>query len=190
MTTHFSNDSELIQLRVRRSEPLQRPANAKTDLRALWARLRKEVAGEVRFDRGTLGLYAQDASNYLHVPLGVVLPRSRADVLATLSACHAHGVPVLARAGGTGLAGQTCNEAVVLDVSKYFNRVLELDVPGRRARVEPGVICDSLTQQTEGFGLTFGPQPATHTHCCFGGMLGNNCGGMRAQQAGIAVHQV
>ncbi len=188
MTT-VATESELIQLRVRGGAPLQ-SASTKVDLRALWARLRKDVTGEVRIDKGTLGLYAQDASNYLHVPLGVVLPKSRADVLATLRACHAYGVPVLARAGGTGLAGQTCNEAVIVDVSKYFNRVLGLDTARRRARVEPGVICDSLTKQTEPHGLTWGPQPATHTHCCFGGMLGNNCGGMRAQQAGIAVHHV
>ncbi|MEO7037704.1 MAG: FAD-linked oxidase C-terminal domain-containing protein [Polyangiaceae bacterium] len=182
--------SELIQLRVRGSEPLQQAAGMKKDLPQLWARLRKDVEGEVRFDKGTLGLYAQDASNYLHVPLGVVLPTSRADVLATLRACHAYGVPVLARAGGTGLAGQTCNETVVLDVSKHFNHVLWFDEAKRQAHVEPGVICDSLTEQTEPRGLTWGPQPATHTHCCFGGMLGNNCGGMRAQQAGIAVHHV
>ncbi|HEY1536004.1 MAG TPA: FAD-linked oxidase C-terminal domain-containing protein, partial [Polyangiaceae bacterium] len=188
--TSVATASELIQLRVRGGEPVQQFVGTKPDLRGLWARLRKEVEGEVRFDKGTLGLYAQDASNYLHVPLGVVLPKSRADVLATLRACHAHGVPVLARAGGTGLAGQTCNEAVVLDVSKYFNHVLAVDAAKREARVEPGVICDSLTQHTEQHGLTWGPQPATHTHCCFGGMLGNNCGGMRAQQAGIAVHHV
>ena len=188
--TSVATDSELIQLRVRPTEPLQRSSNRSTDLPALWARLRTEVDGEVRFDKGTLGLYAQDASNYLHVPLGVVLPKSRADVVATLRACHAFGVPVLPRAGGTGLAGQTCNEAVVLDVSKYFNRVLGIEPARRRARVEPGVICDSLTEQSEPLGLTWGPQPATHTHCCFGGMLGNNCGGMRAQQAGIAVHHV
>ena len=185
MTT-VAADSELIQLRMRGGEPLLKSAH----LRGLLARLRRDVTGEVRFDTGTLGLYAQDASNYLHVPLGVVLPKSREDVLATLRACHAYGVPLLARAGGTGLAGQTCNEAVILDVSKYFNRVLGVDTAQRRARVEPGVICDSLTKMTEQHALTWGPQPATHTHCCFGGMLGNNCGGMRAQQAGIAVHHV
>jgi FAD/FMN-containing dehydrogenase/Fe-S oxidoreductase len=160
------------------------------DQRGLWARLRRDIEGEVRFDRGSLGLYAQDASNYLHVPLGVVIPKSRTDLRAALRACRDFGAPVVCRAGGTALGGQTANEAIVLDVSKYLHRILELDPHKRRARVEPGVICDSLTKETEPLGLTWGPQPATHDHCCFGGMLGNNCGGMRAQQAGIAVHHV
>jgi len=185
-----THESELVQLRLRGAEPLVATSKVKPALRGLWARLRREVEGEVRFDRGSLGLYAQDASNYLHVPLGVVIPRSRADVLATLRACHEYHVPVLPRAGGTGLAGQTCNEAIVLDVSKYLHRVLDFSPEQRLARVETGVICDSLTELTEPRGLTWGPQPATHSHCCFGGMLGNNCGGMRAQQAGIAVHHV
>ncbi|HEY2406161.1 MAG TPA: FAD-linked oxidase C-terminal domain-containing protein [Polyangiaceae bacterium] len=178
----------LVQLH-RKRRARDEPASA-VPLRELWARLRQEVSGEVRFDDGSRGLYAQDASNYLHVPLGVVLPKTRADVLATLRACHDYSLPVLARAGGTALAGQTCNEAVVIDVSKYLNRILDFDPAARRARVEPGLICDSLTEKTRPHGLTWGPQPATHDRCCFGGMLGNNCGGMRAQQAGIAVHHV
>src|SRR3954452_16064092 len=114
-----TRESELVQLRISAREPLARRAVHRLDQLGLWARLLRDVEGEVRFDRGSLGLYAQDASNYLHVPLGVVLPKSRADVLAALRACHQYGVPVLSRAGGTGLAGQTCNEALVLDVSKY-----------------------------------------------------------------------
>jgi FAD/FMN-containing dehydrogenase/Fe-S oxidoreductase len=161
---------------------------------ARWAKLadalRKSLAGEVRFDAGSRGLYAQDASNYLHVPLGVVIPKSRADVLTTLALCREHGAPIVSRAGGTALAGQTANEAVVLDFSKYMNRLLEMNPAERTARVEPGLICDDLARAAAPHGLTWGPQPATHDHCCFGGMLGNNCGGMRAQYSGIAVHNV
>ncbi|MGH7284040.1 MAG: FAD-binding oxidoreductase, partial [Polyangiaceae bacterium] len=93
--------------------------------------LKKQVRGEVRFDPGTLGLYAQDASNYYHVPLGVVLPKSADDVLAVLAACRETGAPVVCRTGGTGLAGQACNEAVVIDFSKYMRKILEID-PARR----------------------------------------------------------
>ncbi len=175
----------------------RRPANSgngaaarELDVERLWARLRSDVQGEVRFDRGSLGLYAQDASNYFHVPLGVVIPKSASDVAATLSACREHGAPVTSRAGGTALAGQTANEAVVLDFSKYMNHILELDPGARRARVEPGVICDQLVAAARPHGLTWGPKPATHDHCCFGGMLANNCGGMHAQYAGTAVHNV
>ena len=167
-----------------------RAAAGPVDVRRLWKRLRETVDGEVRFNAGSRGLYAQDASNYYHLPIGVVLPRHVADVAATVAACREVGAPIVARTGGTGLAGQTCNEAVVLDFSKYMRRIVELDPSRRIARVEPGVICDELTAAAEPHALTWGPKPATHSRCGFGGMLSNNCGGMNAQYAGIAVHNV
>src|SRR4051794_19952703 len=94
---------------------------------ALAAELRATVRGEVRFDRGSRALYATDASNYRHVPIGVVLPRDAEDVVRTVAACRRHGVPVLPRGGGTSLAGQCCNVAVVIDMSKYMHRVVQLD---------------------------------------------------------------
>jgi FAD/FMN-containing dehydrogenase/Fe-S oxidoreductase len=160
------------------------------DVRTLWSRLRATVEGEVRFDPGTRGLYAQDASNYHHVPLGVVIPKTAEDVVATLAACRDVDAPVVSRTGGTGLAGQACNEAVVLDFSKYMRRIVAIDPARRIARVEPGVVCDELTEATKGYDLTWGPKPATHSRCGFGGMLSNNCGGMNAQYSGIAVHNV
>ncbi len=160
------------------------------DRHALERRLRSNVSGEVRFDPGSLGLYAQDGSNYFHVPLGVVLPRSADDVLATLGACREVGAPVVCRTGGTSLAGQASNEAVVVDFSKYMGRILEIDPGARLARVEPGVVCDALDSAAEPHGLTWGPKPATHSRCCFGGMIANNCGGMNAHYAGTAVHNV
>src|SRR5687768_15573930 len=95
--------------------------------RALEADLRRRVRGEVRFDDGSRAMYATDASNYRQVPIGVVVPRSREDVEAAVEACRSHGAPVLARGGGTSLAGQCCNVAVVIDFSKHLNRVLEID---------------------------------------------------------------
>jgi FAD/FMN-containing dehydrogenase/Fe-S oxidoreductase len=131
----------------------------------------------VRFDEGSRALYATDGSNYRQVPIGVVLPRDLDDVVHTVAAAREFGAPVLSRGGGTSLAGQCCNVAVVMDFSRYMHRVLEIDPARRLARVEPGCVLDDLRHAAEAHGLTFGPDPATHTHCTLGGMLGNNsCG--------------
>ncbi|MGE0744813.1 MAG: FAD-binding and (Fe-S)-binding domain-containing protein [Rhodospirillales bacterium] len=142
------------------------------------------IEGEVRFDVGSRALYATDASNYRQVPIGVVVPRVAEDVVATMAACRRHGVPVVMRGGGTSLAGEACNVAVVIDFSKYLNRVLTLD-PGRRlAEVEPGCILDTLRDEAEKHDLTFGPDPATHDHNTLGGMIGNNSCGVHSVTAG------
>ncbi|HVU25808.1 MAG TPA: FAD-binding and (Fe-S)-binding domain-containing protein [Opitutus sp.] len=141
------------------------------------ARLRAAVKGEVRFDAGARALYATDASNYRMPPIGVVIPRDRADVIAAVRACHEHGVPLLSRGGGTSLAGQCCNAAVILDHSKYYNRVLAIDPAARTVTVEPGIVLDDVQRAVAGHGLIFAPNPATHNHCTIGGMIGNNsCG--------------
>jgi FAD/FMN-containing dehydrogenase/Fe-S oxidoreductase len=151
--------------------------------RALASRLGREIRGEVRFDDGARALYATDASNYRQVPIGVVLPRDADDVVATVAACRAYEAPVLVRGGGTSLAGQCCNVAVVIDMSRHMNRVLEIDTGRRLARVEPGVVLDRLRQEARVHGLTFGPDPATHDHCTLGGMLGNNSCGVHSVMA-------
>jgi FAD/FMN-containing dehydrogenase/Fe-S oxidoreductase len=140
--------------------------------------------GEVRFDDGSRALYATDASNYRQVPIGVVIPRTIEDVVETVAACRRHGAPVLARGGGTSLAGQCCNVAVVMDFSKQLNEIVELDPGSRRARVQPGLVLDDLRDAAEAHGLTFGPDPATHNHCTFGGMIGNNSCGVHSVMAG------
>src|SRR6185312_16383660 len=160
------------------------------DARQLSDRLRAGLRGEVRFDDGARALYATDASNYRQVPIGVVIPRSKDDVLKTLEICRAAGAPILSRGGGTSLAGQCCNAAVVIDLSKYLNAVLEIDAAGRRARVEPGLILDDLRRQAEKYGLTFGPDPASHSRCTLGGMIGNNSCGVHALWAGKTVDNV
>lgn len=166
------------------------PRGDQVDLRRLRAELRRSVEGEVRFDRGSLGLYAEDASNYRQVPLGVVIPRTEEDVVATVAACRSVGAPIVARGGGTALAGQTCNRALVIDFSKYLHHVLDVDPATRTARVQPGTICDHLVREAEPHRLTFGPKPATHDHCTFGGMLANDCGGIYAQMNGTARNNV
>ena len=150
----------------------------------LAAELRDAIAGEVRFDAGARALYATDASNYRQVPIGVVTPRTVEDVVATVAACRRHGAPVLARGGGTSLAGQCCNVAVVLDFSRHLNRILALDPERRLARVEPGLVLDTLRDAAEEHGLTFGPDPATHNRCTLGGMIGNNSCGVHSVMAG------
>ncbi len=139
--------------------------------------LRTAVHGEVRFDAASRGAYTTDASNYRVPPLGVVCPLDIDDVIATVAVSRAHGVPILGRGAGTSLAGQACNRAVVLDFSKYMDRVLELNPDEGWARVQPGVVLDDLQSLAEEHGLTFGPDPATHSRCTLGGMIGNNaCG--------------
>jgi FAD/FMN-containing dehydrogenase/Fe-S oxidoreductase len=150
----------------------------------LEAALKRVVRGEVRFDAGSRALYASDSSNYRQVPIGVVVPRDRDDVLETLALCRRFGAPILGRGAGTSLAGQCCNVAVVLDTSKYFNRVLEIDAAAKTARVEPGAILDDLRDAAEMHGLTFGPDPATHAYCTLGGMIGNNSCGVHSVMAG------
>ena len=115
----------------------------------LAADLRRAIRGEVRFDTGSRALYATDASNYRQVPIGVVVPRDEDDVRAMMAVCRSFGAPILARGSGTSLAGQSCNAAVVLDFTKYMNRILEVDIEKRIARVQPGVILDTLRARAE-----------------------------------------
>ena len=154
------------------------------DTNALAVALRARVRGEVRFTEGDRALYSTDASNYRQIPIGVVVPRDADDVVTTVSVCREFGAPIFARGGGTDLAGSTCNAAVVIDMSKYMNRVLEIDWDAKWARVEPGTVLDDLRNQAEERHLTFGPDPATHERNTLGGMIGNNSCGMHAQMAG------
>ncbi|MGA9135125.1 MAG: FAD-linked oxidase C-terminal domain-containing protein [Candidatus Sulfotelmatobacter sp.] len=158
--------------------------SAQVDASGLAEVLGKQIHGEVRFDRGSRALYATDGSNYRQVPIGVVLPRDNDDVLATVSLCREFGAPLLCRGGGTSLAGQCCNVAVILDFSKYMARILEIDPARRIARVQPGVILDNLRAAAEKHHLTFGPDPASHDRCTLGGMIGNNSCGVHSVMAG------
>jgi FAD/FMN-containing dehydrogenase/Fe-S oxidoreductase len=151
---------------------------------ALEAALRRHLRGEIRFDSGSRALYATDGSNYRQVPIGIVVPRDKEDVLATVALCRDHGAPLLARGGGTSLAGQCCNAAVILDFSKYMASILEIDPARRIARVEPGVVLDQLRAEAEKHHLTFAPDPATHDRCTLGGMIGNNSCGVHSIMAG------
>ncbi|WP_081059734.1 FAD-binding and (Fe-S)-binding domain-containing protein [Burkholderia stagnalis] len=159
-------------------------------LDTLAADLRTAVRGEVRFDAGSKALYASDASNYRQVPLGVVVPADAEDLVAALGVCRRFDVPFLTRGGGTSQNGQCVNVAVVADTSKYFNRVVSVDPDAKTAVVEPGVVCDVLRDAAEAHGLTFAPDPATHSRCTLGGMIANNSCGAHSVMAGKTVENV
>ncbi|HWE30032.1 MAG TPA: FAD-binding oxidoreductase, partial [Polyangia bacterium] len=152
--------------------------------------LRERIAGEVRFDDGDRALYATDGSNYRQVPIGVVVPHSIDDVLQTIATCREFGAPLLSRGGGTSLAGQCCNVAVVIDWSKRLNALESLDVDQRRARVQPGCVLDVLRKAAWQHDLTFAPDPSTHAYCTLGGMIGNNSCGVHSVMGGRTVDNV
>jgi FAD/FMN-containing dehydrogenase/Fe-S oxidoreductase len=160
------------------------------DAAAVEQELRAGIAGEVRFGDGDRGMYASDAGNYRMVPIGVVLPKDVNDVLHTLTVCRRHKAPLVARGGGTGIPGQTVNVAVLLDFSKYMNRILEMKPGERYARVEPGIVLDELRNAAGKHGLTFGPDPATHSRNTLGGMIGNNSCGIHSMMAGETVDNI
>ena len=154
------------------------------DVHALEHELKNTIEGEVRFDKGSRALYATDASNYRQVPIGVVLPKNENDVFYTISICRKYKAPLLSRGGGTSLAGQCCNVAVIMDMSKYFNKILSINKEKKLVTVQPGIVLDEVRTATQDqTGLTFGPDPATHSHCTIGGMLGNNSCGVHSVMA-------
>ncbi|MEU6243017.1 FAD-binding and (Fe-S)-binding domain-containing protein [Streptomyces sp. NPDC047024] len=143
----------------------------------LEAALRRAVRGEVGFGITDRALVTMDASNYRRVPLGVVAPRDADDVAAVLEVCRAHEVPVVARGGGTSIAGQATGTGVVLDFTRHMNALLELNPGAGTAVVQPGLVLDRLQEAAAPHGLRFGPDPSTHGRCTLGGMIGNNsCG--------------
>jgi FAD/FMN-containing dehydrogenase/Fe-S oxidoreductase len=158
--------------------------------RELEARLQKTLRGDVRFDLGSRALYAADSSNYRQLPVGVVLPRNAADVETALAACRATGAAVLPRGAGTSLAGQCANVAVVFDFSRYMRGLTSIDAEARLATVEPGIVLDRLREAAEQHHLTYAPDPATHSRCTLGGMIGNNSCGVHGLLGGKVVDNV
>ncbi len=149
--------------------------------------LRERVDGEVAFDAGTRAAYSTDASDFRQVPLGVVTPRTTDDAAEAVRVCHELGLPLVSRGGGTSLAGQCCNEAIVIDFTRHCHRLLEVDEDNRTAWVEPGIVLDELNRQLADTGLRYGPEPSTHPNCTIGGMIGNNSCGATAQRTGKVV---
>ena len=159
-------------------------------LASLQAELRSVIEGDVLFDQGSLALYSTDASIYRHVPVGVVRPRHVGDVLQTVALARENDVPLVARGGGTSLAGQTCNTALVLDFSRYMTAVRKIDAEQGQACVEPGIIQDRLNAELWPYGLFFPPDPATKDRCTLGGMIGNNSCGAHSALYGKTVNNL
>ncbi|MFD5483541.1 FAD-binding oxidoreductase, partial [Streptomyces hawaiiensis] len=145
-----------------------------------------ELAPGLRVETGpgATGPYAYDASNYRVPPRAVAFPRTADDVVAVLRACREAGIPVTARGGGTSMAGNAVGPGVVLDFSRYMNRILDIDGEARTARVEAGVVLDALRSATALHGLDFGPDPSSHSRCTLGGMIGNDACGNRSVRDG------
>ena len=158
--------------------------------RELEERLKATLGGDVRFDLGSRALYAADSSNYRQLPIGVILPRDAADVEAALAACRAAGAAVLARGAGTSLAGQCANVAVVFDYSRYMHALTSIDPAAKLARVQPGIVLDRLREAAELHHLTYAPDPATHSRCTLGGMIGNNSCGVHGLLGGKVADNV
>ena len=152
--------------------------------------LRKHVAGEVRFDQTSRQLYSTDASIYRIEPLGVVIPRTVEDVHVTVQIAGEMRVPITARGGGTSLSGQSIGPGIVIDCSKYLNKVVAVDPEARSARIEPGVVLDQLNRHLAKYDLQFGPEVATASRANLGGMIGNNSAGSRSIIYGKTVDHV
>jgi FAD/FMN-containing dehydrogenase/Fe-S oxidoreductase len=155
----------------------------KINIKGLQRHLRRHVSGEVRFDAGSLAMYASDASNFRQVPIGVVVPRTLDDVVATMVACHRYRAPVLCRGGGTSLSGETVNVAVVIDFSMYLTGIGEIDLARKLVTAQTGVVNEQLNLATGKHGLVFGPDPSSHSRCTIGGNVGNNSCGTHSIQA-------
>src|SRR5215471_18779722 len=152
--------------------------------------LQKRIAGEVRFDPFSRMLYSTDASIYQIEPIGVVLPRHADDVAATVEVARQHGVPVLPRGGGTGLAGQTIGQAIIIDMSNYMHQITELNTEEHWAWVQPGVVQDQLNAYLRPHGFLFGPDTSTSSRATIGGMTGNNSAGARSVIYGKTIDHV
>jgi FAD/FMN-containing dehydrogenase/Fe-S oxidoreductase len=160
------------------------------DLQDLEGELRRSVRGDVDFGVTARALVTMDASNYRRVPLGVVAPRDADDVAAVLEVCRSHGTPVVARGGGTSVAGQATGTGVVLDFTRHMNRLVSLDAEARTAVVQPGLVLDRLQEAAAPHGLRFGPDPSTHSRCTLGGMIGNNACGSHSVAWGTTADSV
>lgn len=162
------------------------------------AELRASVGGQVSFGTGTRALYTADASNYRNAPLGVLLPRDVDDIEAAMAACRAHGVPLVPRGGGTSVAGNALGGGLLLDTSRHLTGIGPVDPDARTVRVEPGALLDDVRAAARqaapgrgsGGGLTFGPDPSTHSRCTIGGMIGNNACGSHSVAWGTTADNV
>ena len=163
---------------------------ATVDVSALERELRQQLTGEVRFDSMSRALYSTDASVYKIRPRGVVIPKTREDIIRTVEICARLQCPITMRGGGTSQAGQAIGEGIQVDTSKYYNRLLEVNAEECWARVEPGVVLDELNAQLAPLGLRFAPDISTASRATLGGMMANNSCGARSVLYGKTIDHV
>jgi FAD/FMN-containing dehydrogenase/Fe-S oxidoreductase len=163
---------------------------APIDVEELRQALVGTISGEVRFDRLSRALYSTDASVYQIVPLGVVLPKTEADIIAAIKTCARFGVPLTSRGGGTSQAGQCIGAGIVLDCSKYFNTILQINPAERWARAQPGCVLDDVNAAAKAHGLQFAPDISTSNRATIGGMVANNSSGTHSVIYGKTIDHV
>ncbi len=157
---------------------------------ALAGHLRRHLQGEVRFDLASRKLYSTDASIYMVEPLGVVMPRTADDLATTVQIAAEMEVPITARGGGTSLSGQSIGPGIIIDCSKYLNKVLDINREARTARIQPGVVLDQLNRAVGEHDLLFGPEVSTSSRANIGGMMGNNSAGSRSIVYGKTIDHI
>jgi FAD/FMN-containing dehydrogenase len=183
----------LVQLNSVQLNPGTPVAQAKASLvdsEALRRELESQIEGEVRFDTISRALYSTDASVYQIRPLGVAIPKTREDIVKIVKICALLKCPITMRGGGTAQGGQSIGEGLLVDTSKYFNRMLEVNADERWARVEPGVVLDELNAQLAPLGLRFAPDISTASRATIGGMMANNSCGARSVLYGKTIDHV
>ncbi|HYP06428.1 MAG TPA: FAD-linked oxidase C-terminal domain-containing protein [Bryobacteraceae bacterium] len=172
------------------SGPLPHADVRLVDTAAIESALRGAIQGEVRFDKVSRALYSNDASVYQIEPLGVVIPKTRDDIVHVVEICHRFRCPLTMRGGGTSQAGQAIGEGIQVDLSKYYNRILEVNVAERWVRVQPGIVLDELNAQLKADGLRFAPDISTASRATIGGMMANNSSGARSVLYGKTIDHV
>ena len=177
-------------VQIESGPPVPQADASRVDAAGLEQALRNAIEGEVRFDRVSRALYSTDASVYQIEPLGVVVARNREDIIKTVRLCNEYRCPLTLRGGGTSQAGQAVGSGVVLDTSKHVNRLVDVDVERRTARVEPGIVLDELNAQLKPHNLRFAPDISTASRATVGGMMANNSAGARSVLYGITLHHV
>src|SRR5687768_7246098 len=180
----------MAPIQIEPGAPVPQADPSRVDVAALERELRGSIAGEVRFDRVSRALYSTDASVYQIEPLGVVIARTREDVVQTVRLCHQFRCSLTLRGGGTSQAGQAVGAGLILDTSKHLNRLIEVDPQRRIARVEPGLVLDELNAQLKPHRLRFAPDISTASRATVGGMMANNSAGARSVLYGITLHHV
>ncbi|HZT28381.1 MAG TPA: FAD-linked oxidase C-terminal domain-containing protein [Bryobacteraceae bacterium] len=180
----------MTPIRIKPHAPVPIANPGQLDVPTLRSELEAQIDGEVRFDTVSRALYSTDASVYQIEPLGVVIPKTREDLARAVRICNQFLCPITVRGGGTSQAGQAIGPGLVLDTSKYLNRVLEISATGRWALLEPGVVLDELNAQLRPLGLQFGPDVSTSNRATLGGMMANNSSGARSVLYGKTIDHV